>query len=275
MNQIARVEPSETNAIEILRNTFYVGAKVESVRLVLDYCRAQGLDPMLRPVHIVPVYNKAVNGMVDTVMPGIGLYRILAQRTNQYAGKTEPEFGPDVTQTLGGVEVPYPQWGKITVFRNVNGEARSFSATERWLENYATAKRDNDAPNAMWKKRAYGQLAKCAEAQALRMAFPEQAGGYTAEEMEGKGDYIDVQPEHLAPATPTYDAASKRTNTLLGQIRAARTDAELSDLLAKDTVANWIGQMQSERPELALEIDRVVTLRTQALVSDVPEEVSE
>ena len=39
----------------------------------------------------------------------------------------------------------------------------------------------------MWAKRPYGQLAKCTEAQALRMAFPEHVGGHpTAEEMEGK-----------------------------------------------------------------------------------------
>jgi hypothetical protein len=40
----------------------------------------------------------------------------------------------------------------------------------------------------MWEKRPYGQLAKCAEAQALRKAFPEILGGMvTSEEMEGKG----------------------------------------------------------------------------------------
>ena len=38
----------------------------------------------------------------------------------------------------------------------------------------------------MWRKRPRGQLEKCAEAQALRKAFPERAGGPTAEEMAGK-----------------------------------------------------------------------------------------
>ena len=51
---------------------------------------------------------------------------------------------------------------------------------------YATQKRDSLAPNAMWLKRPYGQLAKCAEAQALRKAFPEFGSQPTSDEMEGK-----------------------------------------------------------------------------------------
>ena len=71
---------------------------------------------------------------------------------------------------------------------------RSFTALEYWVENYATAKRDTSAPNAMWARRARGQLAKVAEAQALRMAFPEFNGGTpTAEEMEGR--FPDAAPE--------------------------------------------------------------------------------
>lgn len=182
---------SEERMIDVMRVSLYPGAKPDSIRMVMGYCAARNLDPLRKPVHIVPMWVKEQGSdkgvMQDVVMPGIALYRIEAARTGEYAGKSEPVFGPMMTQKLSGVEVSFPAWCKVTVYRMVNGQRCEFTALEYWLENYATAKRDTDAPNAMWKKRAFGQLAKCAEAQALRMAFPEATGGEaTAEEMEGK-----------------------------------------------------------------------------------------
>jgi phage recombination protein Bet len=160
-----------------LKNSIYPGAKDESVMMAVDYCRARQLDPLLKPVHLVPMSVKdsksGRNEWRDVVMPGIGLYRIQADRSGDYAGANEPEFGPDVTQTLSGVEVTFPQWCKYTVSKRMaSGEIVEFSAKEYWIENYATGGRDTSAPNAMWKKRPYAQLAKCAEAQALRKAWP-------------------------------------------------------------------------------------------------------
>jgi len=191
----------ENRLIEVMQSSLYPGAKPESVAMVLGYCQARGLDPLRKPVHIVPMYvkpagQKGGGSMQDVVMPGIALYRIEASRTGEYAGKGEPVFGSDVTKTwettdyngnTKTIRVTFPSWCSVTVYRMVAGQPREFTAREFWMENYATAGRDSDAPNAMWQKRAYGQLAKCAEAQALRMAFPEATGGEaTAEEMEGK-----------------------------------------------------------------------------------------
>lgn len=178
---------SEETLVQVLSGSLYPGAAHNSVVMVLAYCKAAQLDPMLKPVHIVPIWNSKEKKMQDTVMPGIGLYRIQAARTGQYAGISEPEYGPPVTAKLGNVEVTYPEWCRVTVRRQMsNGLVAEYTANERWTENYATASKDTPAPNAMWKKRAYAQLAKCAEAQALRKAFPEVGSAPTADEMEGK-----------------------------------------------------------------------------------------
>lgn len=214
-----------------LKTSLYPGASDASVDMVLAYCRAAALDPMTKPVHIVPMQVSTgqkdsrgfdVKEKRDIVMPGIGLYRINAARTGEYAGCSEPEFGPTVTMNYSRdvwtdgpngkrqksalpAQLEYPEWCRVTVTRIVDGKECRFSAKEYWLENYAE-KGDSGGPNAMWEKRPFGQLAKCTEAQALRKAFPEAVGSQpTVDEMEGKELRTDAaasQPHRIERDQP-------------------------------------------------------------------------
>lgn len=188
-NAIATTKQYDNELITVLQSSLYPGATIGSVQMVLNYCAAAGLDPMQKPVHIVPIWDAKAKTMRDVIMPGIGLYRTQAARSGNYAGVSDAEYGPDTTEKLGGVEITYPVWCKVSVKRLLtNGQVAEFSATERWKENYAVkgGQEKSIAPNAMWMKRPYAQLAKCAEAQALRKAFPEFGSAATADEMEGK-----------------------------------------------------------------------------------------
>lgn len=272
-NQVATLKPAnqmvsaeQAEAIRTaLKTSLYPGASDASVDLVLSYCRAAGLDPLTKPVHIVPMSvttgkddrGYPIKEMRDVVMPGIGLYRINAARTEAYAGCSEPEFGPmqemkvtkDVwadgangkrtKKTVDGGTFNYPEWCRVTVTRIVDGQAREFSAKEYWIENYATAGNDTDSPNSMWKKRPFGQLAKCTEAQALRKAFPEAVGSQpTAEEMEGKdvieGSATVVQSDRAAISQekpvelPAYtdDDFAKNISTWRGLIAGGKKSAD-------------------------------------------------
>lgn len=206
MNAIAQLKPAgsqlvtaeQADAIRTaLKSSLYPGASDASVDMVLAYCRAAGLDPMQKPVHIVPMWDGKAREMRDVVMPGIGLYRTNAARTGEFAGMSEPVFGPMVTERIGTKDVTFPEWCKVTAYRQLpSGHVAEFTAVEYWIENYAIkgGKDQDQSPNAMWSKRVRGQLAKCAQAQALRMAFPEAVGaGPTAEEMEGKA-IIEAEP---------------------------------------------------------------------------------
>jgi phage recombination protein Bet len=180
-------------------------------------------------------YNKDIYEWRKVVMPGIGLYRIDAARTGQYAGMTEPEFGEDVTGKFGTTTITYPKWCKVTVKKIIAGQVAEFTAKEFWLENYATAGKDSSAPNAMWTKRAYGQLAKCTEAQALRKAFPEAVGSDpTFEEMEGK-----AHAEVLTQAKPEPYKAS------IANIEIEQRQISLDDDLAKIWAATTLEDLQS------------------------------
>ena len=179
-----------------LKTSVYPGASDDSIAMVLAYCRAKKYDPLSKAVYIVPMYvktgkktgdGKDLKEWRDVILPGIASYRIDAARTGTYAGINEPEFGPEITKQLGNTKFTFPEYCKITVKKLLNGQVIEFSAIEYWIENYATQSKDKSEPNAMWSKRPRGQLAKCAEAQALRKAFPEAVSDIpTFEEMEGK-----------------------------------------------------------------------------------------
>lgn len=216
MNALVRQEANalamtDDEVLKVLQTSLYPGASTDSIRMVMGYCRAAGLDPMQKPVHIVPMWDNNARVMRDVVMPGIGLYRTQAARTG-CVGVTEPEFGPDITEDIGGVTVTYPAWCRVTVKRMLpNGQVGDFTAKEFWKENYAAkgGKEKSIAPNAMWQKRPYGQLAKCAESQALRKGFPEVGNAPTADEMMGK-----AINEFAEEARATLDAARHEEPTI-------------------------------------------------------------
>lgn len=176
---------------------FPAAERPESIIMALAYCQARKLDIFKKPVQIVPIYDKKRGGMVDTVWPGIAELRTTAMRTGSFAGFEDTEYGPIIDAELSGVKVSYPEWAQCTVYRIVGGQRVPFVGPKTfWIETYATAKRDTKAPNSMWAKRPRGQLEKCAEAAALRRAFPEEIGNeYAAEEIEGQAFGVrDVTP---------------------------------------------------------------------------------
>lgn len=193
---------------------FPLARTVEAIILAVEYCRSRNLDIMKKVVHIVPMRRKDSNGKwetVDTIWPGIPEVRITATRTGVYAGKDAAEFGELVTKDFirrgkdghedAKVEVSYPDWCRVTVYKIVQGQRCAFVGPKvYWEEAYATEAYDSEVPNEMWRDRRSGQLEKCAEAAALRAAFPEELGGeYTAEEMHGRViDAAQVSPGHYA-----------------------------------------------------------------------------
>lgn len=246
-NALTTTEAEEL--ITTLQSSLYPGATRASIELARGYCRAAGLDVMQKPVHIVPVWDSKSGGMRDVIMPGISLYRTQASRTGQHLGTSEPEYGPMITERLGGQDVTYPEWCRVTVRRLLpSGAVAEFSAVEYWIENYAIkgGKEKSLAPNAMWSRRTRGQIAKCTEAQALRRAFPELASVPTAEEMEGKqlGDEQAPAPRHLGDV--------QRVDQQAEVPEALRVAAEEAALLGVSAYrAHWAGLSAADRRTLA------------------------
>lgn len=239
MNELATQQTGalalrDEDLIQVLKSSLYPGAKDASIKMVLGYCKAAGLDPMQKPVHIVPMWDGKAKEMRDVVMPGVGLYRTQASRTG-CAGITEPEFGPEKTEAIGGQQITFPAWCRVTVKRRqASGAVDEFTAREFWIENYAVkgGPEKSIAPNAMWTKRPFGQLAKCAEAQALRKAFPEIGSQPTAEEMEGRDLQEASAGRHMGSVDEVVPAGPRRRSESAPAPTAEAVDPATGEITA-------------------------------------------
>jgi phage recombination protein Bet len=173
--------------------------------------KRSGLDPFSKQVHFVKrkVWNGAKKAYdeVGTIQTGIDGYRAIAERTGTLAGIDDAVFDSE--------DKDHPNKATVTVHRFLNGTRIGFTASARWAE-YAALDRDGN-PAAMWKKMPYLMLAKCAEALALRKAFPNNLSGiYSNEEM--------AQADRPTLAGEGYD-----TSPVADDVEAVSTGDDMGD----------------------------------------------
>jgi phage recombination protein Bet len=170
-----------------LTKSLYPGAKQDSVLLVIDYCKARGLDPLKKPCHIVPIEVKVKDGTKwkyewrDSVMPGIYELRTTAHRTGKYLGHTPPVYGPPM-DFLG---VPAPEFVDMTIRRATDYGVAEFPVRTYFYEVCGTTwdtTEQKPVVNSRWRRAPVQMMTKCCEAAGLREGFPEELGGQIAYE---------------------------------------------------------------------------------------------
>ena len=108
-----------------------------------------------------------------------------------YAGSEDIVYKDEHEEVLNNQKVSVPGSATATVHKLMGGERYPFTATARWREYYP-----GDKQGYMWTKMPFGQLGKCAEALALRKAFPKQLSGlYAPEEMDQGGATVDPKKQ--------------------------------------------------------------------------------
>ena len=198
-----------------------------SILMALDYCRVRKLDIFKKPVNIVPMWSSEKRQYIETVWPGINETQITAARTGSYAGMDKPVWGDIIIRKFKGrkkkddvgettIEVSYPEYCEVTVYRLIDGQRYAFTEQVFWAEAYGRVGQ-SELPNDMWAKRPHGQLHKCAKAASLRAAFPEETG-YTSDEMEGRT--IEEMGEVAVVAAMPEAKAAKVTKDVYGSQKA-------------------------------------------------------
>jgi len=155
--------------VDLIKSQIAVGATDDELKLFLHVADKSGLDPLSRQIYFIKRSGKM------TIQTGIDGFRAVADRTGQYVGSSDPVF-----EDNGKI----PAKATVTVNKVVGGIVGNFTATARWEEYYP-----GKSQGFMWDKMPHTMLGKCAEALALRKAFPAQLSGlYTGDEIDQAGD---------------------------------------------------------------------------------------
>ena len=158
----------------LILDTCCGGASPKDAAVLIAIAEQRGLNPILGECYFVERYDTEKQRKVWAVQASIDSFRIKADETGLYDGQDEPEYEYDPKSgalLLARVAVWRKGWSRPAV-----GVAR--------YDEYVQKKKDGQ-PTRFWRAMPHNQLAKCAEALAMRKAFPKLfARVYTAAEME-------------------------------------------------------------------------------------------
>jgi phage recombination protein Bet len=184
----ATITENQKAVMEVVRKTLFPGSSDAELYVYMRRCQTCGVDPL--DGLITPIcYGKGEDRKLSFITT-IDLLRSRADSTGLYDGQDEPEFDgetvlsykktvwEDGRKTEVEDEVTVPDLCRVKVYKK--DVSRPFIGVARWKEYYP-----GDKKGGMWQKMPFGMLAKCAEALAIRKAFPKETNKlYAAEEME-------------------------------------------------------------------------------------------
>ena len=144
-------------------------------------CKRTGLDPFARQIYMIRRDGK------QTMQTGIDGLRLVAQRTAERTGETigyEDTLWCDENGIWKDVWLgeDAPRAAKVVVLRS----GHRFPAVAlygEYVQTYRDKATNTQQPTKTWREKGALMLAKCAEAAALRKAFPMDLSGiYTPDE---------------------------------------------------------------------------------------------
>lgn len=219
------------NQVAALQQMGVNGASDGDLAVFFHQVQRTGLDPFARQIYMIGRNQKTPNGWETkyTIQTGIDGFRLIARRAAERSHET---FGEPSTQWCGSDGVWRDVWldtvnpplaAKVVVQRG----SGTFTGVAT-VHEYMGTKKVHDPgnqwhfePNKMWKEKPAIMLAKCAEALALRKAFPQDLSGlYTSNEMQD--DAQETQPvQHEQPVQAVVMSTKDQQDRIADLMRQA------------------------------------------------------
>lgn len=176
----------------------------DQISLFLMVSKERNLKPELRQIYAVPRYNRNSGRNEMTIQVSIDGFRLIAERTGKYSPGKPTVFHTDEKGNLTGATV-YVK--KLTN----DGTWHEVSATA-FLAEYKPS-----GDNSFWNKMPSVMIEKCAEARALRRAFPGDFSGiYCEDEMEQAKEDASIKKPVSQTISP--DKVAEIENFLNGHV---------------------------------------------------------
>ena len=188
---------------ELVRRTIAPDATDAELQLFFYDCTRRGVHPLDKLIHFTKRSGKY------TPITSIDMFRMRAAESGEHMGTDDAVYISDAGK---------PDFSaSVTVYRRSQGEKCSYTATARWSEYFP-----GEAQGFMWKKMPHLMLAKCAEALALRKAFPQQLHGlYTPEEMAQAEAPLRPTIPQVRPQSKPEDGAGDSPHVSVGNTQQA------------------------------------------------------
>lgn len=222
--------------VAVLQQLGLRGADRADLAVFFHQARRTGLDPFARQIYMIERQGK------QTIQTGIDGFRLIARRTVERTGESlgyEDTLwcGPEGVWTDAWLKAEPPAAAKVVVIRG----GQRFSAVALFRE-YVATKRDGSLTN-MWATKGALMLAKCAEALALRKAFPQDLSGlYTSDEMAQAENEATVDAPQQQAAAVNAEPVERPAFDPAAEARASWNNAPALANLRK-----WIAQQYPDR----------------------------